>query len=437
MRKPAAEEFEPLATDRDIRDMAMDIRREYGVIDAAHPMGRASSLARSMEDIALACGLKRDLVLKATKQDLISVYLVALKDVNAAKQVAQRIAMRLDDSLFGKPGTAQPTTAPALDTEALKALMRDAVHAGALQPLQAALDTMDRELRHDMRESQRATLDAAIEIMRAGMTDAATEALRKLTPTRIDVSLDGAPPVALGLVHKATPRIIAMLAAGVNVYLHGPAGSGKTTVARKAAEAFGLKFYFAAKVESEYQLLGFKDAKGETVRTQFREAYEYGGMFLFDEMDASSSSAVVALNAALANGVCAFPDGIVQRHKDFHCIGAGNTALTGATRQYSGRNQLDAASIDRFAFVEFDYDDDLERALATDSVWCGYVQAVRRAVKERGLNHLVTPRATYDGCKLLAAGLDWDAVASAVVFKGLDADTVKQIASAIDYSEGR
>lgn len=432
-RKEPQEEFAPLAgqkyNDIDVHDMVRGIRVEYGHIDSGYPI--AGELKEKMQDIALALGMPRNVVTKCNKQDLLSMYTVALKDIPAARQVAQRIVMRLDDSLFGKPGEQPPAPVTGMDASALKAMMRDVVHEGALQPLQAALDGMDKSLREDMATSQRATLDKALETMRNGMKDAASEAIRSMTPTRLDVSLDAAPPVTLGLVHRDTARIIAALAAGVNVYLHGPAGSGKTTVARKAAEAFKLQFYFAAKVESEYQLLGFKDAKGETVRTQFREAYELGGMFLFDEMDASSSSAVVALNAALANGICPFPDATINRHKDFHCIGAGNTALTGATRQYSGRNQLDAASIDRFAFIEFDYDDDLERAIATNAAWCAYVQSVRAAVKARALNHLVTPRATYDGCKLLAAGMDWDAVASMVVFKGLDADTVTQIKEAL------
>lgn len=400
-----------------------------------------NALRSALETLAQSAGLSATLLHKTTTADLISVYLVALKDGEAAKRTAQKIGFRLDDTLLGTPEPVlkkgEPMHPPTVDMGVVRALIKTEVRDGALEPLQAALDTFAAEtegrlqtLRVSTEELYNRFADADRDLQSLAHA-AAVEALKSLTPTRLEVVIGCEPVVPLGLVHRDTAKIINALSAGVNVYLHGPAGSGKTTVARKCAEAFSLQFYFAAKVESEYQLIGFKDAKGDTVRTQFREAYEHGGVFLFDEMDASSPAAVVALNAALANGVCPFPDGIVQRHASFYAIGAGNTKLTGANRQYAGRNQLDAASIDRFAFIEFGYDDELEMALASDHKWARYVQAVRAAVAERGLNHLVTPRATYDGCRLLANGFDWDTVATMCVFKGLEADTVRQIVQAI------
>jgi hypothetical protein len=133
------------------------------------------------------------------------------------------------------------------------------------------------------------------------------------------------------------------------------------------------------------------------------------------------------MNMALANGECPFPDALVKMHKDFKCVGAGNTKLSGATRQYVAANQLDGSNVDRLAFVEFPYDEQLERALATDATWCRYVQNVRRVIAERGISHLVTPRATLSGCRALADGDTWEEAASAYVYKGLDADTAAQI----------
>lgn len=424
------------------------------------------SLRDQLEELGQLCGLSMDTARKANDNDLIGIYLVAVKDGEGGKRVAQRITLRFDapkglldgeEILEDMPNPTwkpyrkpEPTreeileglkpkapSAPAGPSEnAIRAMIAREVKEGALDPLQAALSTVHGELSEAIARVPLDATEAALAAMRSELGTAAhtaaLEALKTLTPTRLEITRPDAPnPVSLGLVHKQTPLVIAMLTAGVNVYLYGPAGSGKTTLAEKVATAFGLQAYYAAKVESEYQLLGFKDAKGDTVRTQFREAYEHGGVFLFDELDGSAPSAVVALNMALANGVCPFPDGMITRHERFVCIAAGNTKLTGATRQYAGRNQLDAASIDRFAFVEFGYDDDLELALASDQTWAKYVQRVRAVVAERGLSHLVTPRATYDGCKLLAQGIDRLTVAGAVIYKGLDADTVRQIEQAL------
>ena len=131
----------------------------------------------------------------------------------------------------------------------------------------------------------------------------------------------------------------------------GPAGSGKTTAAHEAAKALGIPFYFTGAIDSAYKLTGFIDAQGRTVRTAFREAFEHGGVFLFDEMDSSMPAALLAFNAALANGHADFPDGIIKRHPDFRAIAACNTFGGGANRQYVGRMQLDAASLDRFAIA--------------------------------------------------------------------------------------
>jgi len=71
-------------------------------------------------------------------------------------------------------------------------------------------------------------------------------------------------------------------------------------------------------------------------------------LFLFDEIDASLPNAVLAFNAALANGYADFPDGMVKRHPRFACIAAANTFGMGADRIYVGRNQLDGADAGPF-----------------------------------------------------------------------------------------
>lgn len=396
------------------------------------------------------------------ERDLVTMYDAACVDVTRGKVIADKIAAKyqpnplLDPVTFKPSGTPAPAPAPRPPVAPPTADMSQYAKRRDLEQLRQDLNVdhrarfadVKRDLTGEYKQLQTNLTETLLKVTEAlpdvvkGHTDQAirthipglvAEALKQMTPVTLSVvTAKDAPPTPLGMVHRKTPIIISMLAANVNVYLHGPAGSGKTTVGRKCAEAFGLPFYFAAKVESEYMLLGFKDARGETVRTQFREAYEHGGVFLFDELDGSSPSAVVALNAALANGICPFPDGVIVRHANFKCIAAGNTKLTGATREYVGRNQLDAASVDRFAFVEFGYDDALETALATNANWCLYVQSARKAVASRALKHLVTPRATFDGCKLLEAGLSWSEVEAAVLWKGLDGETVQQLKQAMD-----
>jgi len=262
------------------------------------------------------------------------------------------------------------------------------------------------------------------------MPDLVRTELSKLTKVA-EIKVGKAPPVKLANSHRMLPIVLQAAMAGASPFLVGPAGSGKTTLAQQCAEATGLKFYSASRVTSEFKLLGFVDAHGATVRTPFREAYEYGGWFLFDEVDASDPDAMTAFNAGLSNGFVDFPDGLVKVHKDFHAIAAGNTYGRGADRQYVGRNQLDAATLDRFQVFEVDYDEQLEDELAGNLDWSRYVQAIRRQIELQQVRHIASPRASIIGARMLAAGMDRDVVANATIWKGLDASVRRRLELAI------
>ena len=241
--------------------------------------------------------------------------------------------------------------------------------------------------------------------------------------------------VNVGMAHRQFDTLLKACSARkadgtrVNVFLSGPAGSGKTTVAKQVAKALGVDFYFNGAIDSEYKLLGFTDAQGRVVSRPFRQAYQHGGVYLFDEVDGSLPSAVLAFNAALSNGHCDFPDGIIERHPDCVIIAAGNTWLGGATADYVGRFKQDAAFADRFAMLAWDYDEKLERETAADAAWCGRVQSLRAKARSLGMKVIISPRATYDGCALLAAGLDRDTVETMTLRKGMTVDQWRQLAA--------
>lgn len=227
-------------------------------------------------------------------------------------------------------------------------------------------------------------------------------------------------------LHPLFERVCKAVSVGVAPLVFGPAGSGKTTLAEQVSEALDLPFYFSGAVLKKHELLGYTDANGRIVRTQFREAFEHGGLFLFDEVDASSPAALLCVNAALANAKCDFPDGTVKAHKDFRFIAAANTNGQGATREYCGRNQLDAATLDRFVTFNCEYDPALTarligafdlapEVLAKALEWDKRVLDYRKALTEANVRGVISPRASLNGTKLLSAGFTYDELEESLV----------------------
>jgi len=297
------------------------------------------------------------------------------------------------------------------------------------------------QMRHDGREAARIAGEARqdAETMRQAFAEAAAkakesaeaavvEAIAKSIPHRVEVKRSEGTVVDVGVQHKTFPELLALIEPGINIWLAGPAGSGKTTAGEKVAEALGLDFHHIGKVLSEFQLLGYKDAHGNYHSTPFYEAYTKGGLFLLDEVDGSAPDAVLPLNMAIENGHMAFPNGLAKKHPNFICIAAGNTFGQGATADYVGRNKLDAAFLDRFVFLEWNYDESFELLLCGNAKWHTKVVAWRQRARDKGIKVIISPRASIVGAKLLSKGIDESKVIDMVVKKGMTADQWRAIA---------
>lgn len=234
------------------------------------------------------------------------------------------------------------------------------------------------------------------------------DALRGLDVTpNVTVTLPPLPSVVLeGQTHKAFPSLLRKLHARRHVLLVGDAGTGKTHACEQAAVALSLPLHVQGAVSYAHELLGYRTATGDYVRTPVREAAEHGGLLLLDEFDASSPEAPLVINSLLSNGFIAFPDGLVKKHPDFRCIVAVNTDGSGATMQYSGRARLDGAFLNRFVRLDWEIDPALEKALSCgQGDWLAAVRAVRAYCTTHQIQDVIaTPRTTANGAALLAAG---------------------------------
>lgn len=232
--------------------------------------------------------------------------------------------------------------------------------------------------------------------------------------------------------HPKLGDLVKVLGAGMNAYLVGPPGTGKTFMARQAAEVLGLPFYTTSMgpTTPTSKLMGYQDATGSYVRSLLREAYENGGVFLFDELDKGNAGIVAEMNQMLANGAGAFPDGMVDMHQDCRIVAAANTHGTGPDRQFVGSNQLDAATLDRFVEIEVGIDEALEDGIVAaiggsrSGEWLHHVRKIRRAAVELRVPMIVSPRASIHGARLLQAGFTWGTVCQMALWKGT-ADSIR------------
>lgn len=246
-----------------------------------------------------------------------------------------------------------------------------------------------------------------------------------------------------GLKHYNLENLIKLTGAGQNVMLVGMAGTGKTKGAEQTAEALGLKFYCISvgSQTSKSDLLGYIDANGKYVKTAFRDAYEKGGVFVMDEIDAGNSNVLIVLNSALSNDICAFPDKLVRRHKDFHFIATANTYGNGADRTYVGRNQLDGATLDRFTVLDWDIDESLEESLLSPfehgKQWLAAVRHLRNEVKTKNIRAIISPRMSIKGATALDLGFPVHDVIQSVVLPQIPADRRDDISTNMEryYSD--
>lgn len=163
--------------------------------------------------------------------------------------------------------------------------------------------------------------------------------------------------------HAASDYVLGLIKANIPVWLHGPAGTGKSTCARYSAEALGLDYYEVNLAGALPSAVKGKDRLNEFIEAEFCKAYENGGVLVLEEFDMAHPQTAGAINNAIANGHFHNDANgkVIERHPEFRIVATANTLGIGATHEHNARVKLDGATLDRFRLgrVFIDRDDTL------------------------------------------------------------------------------
>jgi len=151
--------------------------------------------------------------------------------------------------------------------------------------------------------------------------------------------------------HATSEYVSRLVQANVPVWLHGPAGTGKSTAARYAADQAGLKYYEVNLSGAMASAVKGRDRLKEFVESDAMRALEFGGLLCLEEFSGAHPSVGTALNTMLAIAVGdAFhndaADRAIVKHENFRVVVTDNSLGYGSAE--FKRNALDAATLDRF-----------------------------------------------------------------------------------------
>ena len=277
----------------------------------------------------------------------------------------------------------------------------------------------------------------------AGFT-ARLEAVENSGPRRIEISMQGAPSVTMDEhTHPLFEKVVRLCKAGLNVALVGPAGCGKSHLARQVATALQARTYAELNCTSgasEADLTGYLLPTGaggafEYHAAPFVDVYENGGVFMLDEFDAADPNMALVINAATANGHINLPKRLgkhsAKRGDNVVILAGLNTTMTGADATYSARNAMDGSTADRWYMVRMGYDEAYEAALwgakATVKRWqpadpetceqeivllCDWIKQLRQRVQQAKLRRIVSTRAFQKAIAARRAGVPMDEIKS-------------------------
>jgi len=279
--------------------------------------------------------------------------------------------------------------------------------------INAVMETISRDVNDTISSAVEDAHSALMQTFENSSADILSEVEKKISELRkpLHITVGDKPTVKLdgAINHPLLPDVIEALHYRDKVLLVGKAGTGKSTMIKQASSALGYDtsgktheyvYMCGTAGVTEGHLTGRMLFNGEYRNGLAVPPFERGGVLCADEFDGFDENCALVFNAMLDDqGVLAIPNRpdnpVAIRHEKFKFAGCANTHCDGADFSYSGRNQLDRATLDRFGdvVIEVDYDKALERALIGEfSDTAHMLWSLRKNVERERIERIVSTR---------------------------------------------
>lgn len=304
---------------------------------------------------------------------------------------------------------------------------------------------LDDDVRAEVSAELLSAMDARIQDFLANNPPVSPSPVRDVVREIILREPDQPDVVHDGIFHPNFDTLVRLVKAGLHVFLPGEPGTGKSHAGEQVATILGWAFASLSlgPTTPESRLWGGMDANGKFFEPPFVRLARYamdnpdkGAVFCLDEMDNGHAGILATLNSAMANGWFTAPNGdVITFGKNYVILGAANTFGTGPTAEFSGRNKLDAATLNRFRYLPWGTDEGMETAICQTvladerllAAWLDVWRTARKNVADHGLKIFVTMRGAIMGARMLANGFTVDEALMLELGNKVPADQWKKI----------
>lgn len=175
------------------------------------------------------------------------------------------------------------------------------------------------------------------------------------------------PKVKLNPPTKEEEELKALIEAGLNVFIAGPPGLGKTYTVEQYCARHNIPLFMCTSPQMAVDIIGFTDANGHYVPSEFVKGCLYHGrcIILIEEIDRSLPDALIPMNSAIANGLIGTLGlGTLSVNPDAIFIATANTNGLGMTEDIVSAQQLDGSTLDRFVTTWVQWSHDVALSMA-------------------------------------------------------------------------